>query len=605
MRRSKGEASLTLVTDNPERIKKEKPRKKSKNMADPVNQQATKHPNTWEESDTPNPQNNEDDTQNMDPVNEMYLPDLNNTPLSQALKNSLDNGIEDEVMVEWPKLKQDFGVDTFLVQRISGWIRLYTHNETETFPINCSRTKFNPSLLEKALKGARKQRATPKDLPGEDWPRKIKAVLSRMELDKRLDAYAELVSRYARNSVSLEHAHIVCRGTDSGYLEVAKLELRARKIANMMDEIITIMMQDNAYRPHGHFQTYPTLQKNPVNQMISSPTEADNIGEAAQQEAEEIMNIAYPSGPQPPTAITNAFATHLGHTTPPTAAPATTVTTTANCLDHGRTNRPASPSFTMNAATENHPGSTTNPLLTVNTGNDGNTNSFISQTLASNRQNRADNRNTIAFDNIPDANKWINMRLTEIANQGPTENTAINCRDCLIPDRHQFTNDGEHQYQGTYTSQNRSFNNNNNRYYNHTWESHTDRTCNNCGIKGHIAKFCPKQNFWCQWCHTATHDTACRFKPRSSTPMESPSTGSYHPTQSPNQHNTSGHPAVPSHITQPSPAPSGGEEWAKLLVTWMEEQEYNNREIENRKDYLENIEVYEGTDKQKCLPWVN
>ena len=160
--------------------------------------------------------------------------------------------------------------------------------------------------------------------------------------------------------------------------------------------------------------------------------------------------------------------------------------------------------------------------------------------------------------------------------------------------------------QSTYTNQNRSYTNNNNRYYNRTWESHTDRTCNNCGIKGHIAKYCTKQNFWCQWCHTATHDTAaCRLKPRSSTPMESPSAGSYHPTQSPNQHNTSGHPAVPMHITQPSPAPSGGEEWAKLLVTHMEEQEYNNREIENRKAYLEKIEVYKGTDKQKCLPWVN
>ena len=87
--------------------------------------------------------------------------------------------------------------------------------------------------------------------------------------------------------------------------------------------------------------------------------------------------------------------------------------------------------------------------------------------------------------------------------------------------------------------------------------------------------------------------------------MESPSTGSYHPTQSPNQHNISNHQPVPTHTTQPSPAPSGGEEWAKLLVTRMEEQEYNNREIENRKTYLENIEVYEGTDKQKCLPWVN
>ena len=86
--------------------------------------------------------------------------------------------------------------------------------------------------------------------------------------------------------------------------------------------------------------------------------------------------------------------------------------------------------------------------------------------------------------------------------------------------------------------------------------------------------------------------------------MESPSAGGYHLTQSPNQHNTSNHPAVPMHTTQPSPAPSGNKEWAKLLVTHMKEQEYN-REIENRKAYLENVEVYEGTDKQKYLPWVN
>ena len=157
-----------------------------------------------------------------------------------------------------------------------------------------------------------------------------------------------------------------------------------------------------------------------------------------------------------------------------------------------------------------------------------------------------------------------------------------------------------------YTNRNRFYNSNYNQNYRQTWENHTDRTCNNCGTKGHIAKYCTKTSLWCQWCHTATHDTqACRSKPRSGTPMESPSTGSYHPTQSPTQHNTSNHQPAPAHTTHPSPAPSGGEEWAKLLVTCMEEQEYNNREIENRKAYLENIKVYEGTDKQKCLPWVN
>ena len=50
----------------------------------------------------------------------MYLPDLDNTPLSHELKNGLDWGMEDKVMVECPKLKQYFGVDTLPVQRTSG-----------------------------------------------------------------------------------------------------------------------------------------------------------------------------------------------------------------------------------------------------------------------------------------------------------------------------------------------------------------------------------------------------------------------------------------------------------------------------------------------------
>ena len=426
-----------------------------------------------------------------------------------------------------------------------------------------------------------------------------------MELDRRPDTYAELVGRYARNSVSLEHAHMVNRGSADGYYEVAKYELRGRKISNRMDEILAIIMQDNAYREQAQIKTYPTPTTNQVNQLITSPGEADKIVEAAQREADNIMAIAFPSGAEPPLATIDTATTQTAQSVPPTAPSVTTVT---DCLDRGKQPRPTSPASMMNAIPDNWPGPTANPLLMVNTGHDGNTNSFITPTLTTNRQNRQGNGNTIAFENtIPEADKQINTRLMEIANQGPSlETTVTSCQDCHIPDRCQYTNHGEHQYQSTYTNQNRSYTNNYNRNYRHTWENHTDRTCNNCGTKGHIAKYCTKTSFWCQWCHTATHDTqACRSKPRSSTPMESPSAGSYHPTQSPNQHNTSSHQPVPAHTTQPSPAPSGGKEWAKLLVTRMEEQEYNNREIENRKTYLENIEVCEGTDKQKCLPWVN
>ena len=296
--------------------------------------------------------------------------------------------------------------------------------------------------------------------------------------------------------------------------------------------------------------------------------------------------------------------TQTAQSVSPTAPSASTAAMVTDCLDRGRQPRLTSPTIMMNAIRDNWPGPTTNPLLVVNTGQDGNTNSFITPTLVTCRQNHQGNRNTVTFENtIPETDKQINARLVEIANQGPTlETMATSCPDCPIPDRHQYTNHREHQYQSTYTNQNRSYNNYN-RNYRQTWENCTDRTCNNCGTKGHIAKYCTKTSLWCQWCYTATHDIqACRSKPRSSTPMESPSVGSYHPTQSPTQHYTSNHQPVPAHTTHPFPAPSGSEEWAKLLVTCMEEQEYNNREIENRKAYLENIEVYEGTDKKKCLP---
>ena len=372
-----------------------------------------------------------------------------------------------------------------------------------------------------------------------------------------------------------------------------------------MDEILAIMMQDSE---QAKIKTYPTPTTNPVSQLITSPVEADKIVEAAQREADNIMTIAFPSDPEPLLAEIDTVTTQTVQSVPPTAPSASTATMVTDHLDCVRQPRPMSPAFMMNAIPDNRLGTTTNPLLVVNTGQDGNTKSFITPTLVTNHQNCQGNRNTVAFENtIPETDKQINARLVEIANQGQSlETTATSRPDCHIRDRCQYTNHGEHQYQSMYTNQNRSYNNNYNQNYKQTWENLSDRTCNNCGTKGHIAKYCTKTSFWCQWCHTATHDTqACRSKPRSSTPMESPSAGSYHPTQSPTQHNTSNHQPVPAHATQPSPAPSGSKEWAKLLVTHMEEQEYNNREIENRKTYLENIEVYKGTDKQKCLPWVN
>ena len=93
----------------------------------------------------------------------------------------------------------------------------------------------------------------------------------------------------------------------------------------------------------------------------------------------------------------------------------------------------------MNTTPDNQPGPIMNPLLIVNTGQDGNTNSFITPTLATNHQNRQGNGNMVAFEienTIPETDKQINARLIEIANQGLTlETMATSCPDCHIPDR--------------------------------------------------------------------------------------------------------------------------------------------------------------------------
>ena len=111
--RSKGAANLTNFTDNPKKIGRNGNRRKSRTMADAGNGDPQCQPPEEDQ------ENKAGDNNAAAPI-EMYLPDLDNTPLSQALKKGLDWGMEDEVMVECPKLKQYFGVDTLLVQRTSG-----------------------------------------------------------------------------------------------------------------------------------------------------------------------------------------------------------------------------------------------------------------------------------------------------------------------------------------------------------------------------------------------------------------------------------------------------------------------------------------------------
>ena len=128
-----------------------------------------------------------------------------------------------------------------------------------------------------------------------------------------------------------------------------------------------------------------------------------------------------------------------------------------------------------------------------------------------------------------------------------------------------------------------------------------------------MQKNCTKTDLYCNFCHTRTHDTvACKSKPKTSTPLESPSAGDYHPAPSPRSHSTSIPPedpnksVIPNHVTQPSPVSSSyTEDIMKAWITRLDQNQAETREKQDQKRLLENIEVYDGNDKTQCLPWVN
>ena len=257
------------------------------------------------------------------------------------------------------------------------------------------------------------------------------------------------------------------------------------------------------------------------------------------------------------------------------------------------------------------------PLMVCTTGETP-SGSFIVPTLATNVRSRPDTRNTVTFESRP----TVNQRLMEIASS-TVATTASNREDrhtsesqdtsAAKPTQSNTSSSDQHP-QEEHKNCNYYGKNNQSHFTTKTWEnSYTHHTCNSCGEKGHMQRTCTKTNLYCNFCCTRTHDTvACKSKLKTSTPLESPSAGDYHPAPSPRSHSTSIPPedpnksVVPNHVTQPSPVSSSyTEDIMKAWITRLDENQAETREKQDQKRLLENIEVYDGNDKTQCLPWVN
>ena len=546
-----------------------------------------------------------------------YLPDMENTRISEARKRAIQWGpTGHNYLIDCPGIGKFYGEATLLVNLQTGICHLFIEGgELEDFPVNASEHPFPLALLGKILASDGERRTSLVNLPGTNLTTIFDKPLNKSQLEDRLQAFSELVGMYAANQVSLQHAQLQPKG--KAYREVSRYETRGRRLETRMDELIAVFMADNTLRELAGLKMYPLPKIIPMNKEIISKEQADKYATELYQEGLFMLNTAFDDKgeayklPETTTATTAAATTATDCPSHPSTA--RTQATTTTTLNHGQP-RSSSPAFTMTSREQQNP-------LSVRTSGDTHTGSFIVPNIATTVGGRQDTRNTVTFYNrLTSTSNTVNERLMEIAN-GATVTTATD-RDGRNTQQNTISgsqtqgssyNPG-HDPRGDSQKTDNSYKSSNNNYTGRTWEnSFTNRTCNVCGERGHLQRYCTKRDLYCTFCRTRTHDTAaCKSKPKTSTPLESPSRGSYHPAPSPKEHNTSITPedpnrsVVPDHITQPSPVPSAyNEEMLKAWITRLDQNHVETKETQDQNRFLDNIDVFDGEDKTKCLPWVN
>ena len=527
------------------------------------------------------------------PTPDYYLPDMKNTQLSEARKRAIQWGSNrDEYLVDCPEIEKFYGVSILLVDFRRGMCQLFSGREPELFPLQASEEPFSLTLLEKVLASDAEKRITPAKLPGSKLTTVLHKPLDKSQLQDRFQAFSDLVGMHAENQIKLQHVQL--QPVEKMYREISRLETKGRRIETRMDELLAVFMADNTLRDLEGLKTYSLPKINPINKDISTKIQANKYAVESYQEGVALLRSAFEDNREPFKAVSTPLST-ADRVTDRQDRP-TEVQTQATVTGRDRS---SSPTFNLQG--------NKNPL-TIRTMGEQQINSFIVPTMATKPRNRQDNRSTVTFNSKPTVStSTVNQRLMEIAGMTPATDHLDRPTDTHQNPTNINSNSNQVPNKSKYNYYNKNYNG-------RTWENSTNRACNTCGERGHLQKDCTKYDLYCTFCHTRTHNTAaCKSKPRdASTPLESPSAGNYHPAPSPRQHNTSNHNVdpnksiIPTHVMQPSPIHSSyNEEFLQAWITRMDKDQAHKREVAGQKRIMDNIEVYDGNDKTKCLPWVN
>ena len=241
---------------------------------DPVNNQQRDQPDSKDENGPP-PRN----------IPVLYVPDLANTILSEAILDGIQVGNSGrKFIIHTPRLKDIVGIEGLKVTLPTGELETCS-DPPLSFVTDCQPTPFNLQLLRGALKDMRKDNPELQFIPGDDWPSTHTRYLRQEELEERLGAYFEVSVQYGKCILELEAAQLILDTDERHRLEYG-LELLIQRMANRIDEILSILARDNMLR-----KTLPHV--NPRATNINSTEDARKMGKEIEKDIMEILNYAF------------------------------------------------------------------------------------------------------------------------------------------------------------------------------------------------------------------------------------------------------------------------------------------------------------------------
>ena len=221
----------------------------------------------------------------------LIVPDLNNTPLEDAIKDGMKMGPA-EFLINTPLLKEHIGVEHLKVSLPSG--RLETHSKRPIkFVTDCQDSPFPEEVLVSALKTFKIENPITQYIPGDEWPITRHRFLTKQELEDRLAAYCEIGVKYWKYVFELETNSLLTMNNEDRLRANEGLEQPIQRISDRLDEILVILTRDNSRRKAYSKQTYPLPKTKPRMESIQNAEEAFQMGRKMMTEHDSIVAQAF------------------------------------------------------------------------------------------------------------------------------------------------------------------------------------------------------------------------------------------------------------------------------------------------------------------------